>query len=415
MYDMSPTMPILAATDSCTEALSKSAMLNSPADVSGSMLVANRSAATGRDARNDGSEVATVYSTAPSGGSRRSRRILSSDENDEELIDTTAALTLRSKKTLRIAKRRTKPKKTIARPVVASFLELPSELLQEVFSHLAVADIHRLARTSRDLRDFILEHESSIARDIISLRYPILAKCFPLPVTFDKLPPEHHEALLSPAHQSRLLLSLKPYAQHVPPPSPRTICSCVSCTFAWINLAIVTDLAHWQTNLNTREPIPMIKRGEQPEWNVELLAQTKRTLERTLTSPLVYATILERHLHTTSSTILRRSLFTKVRPVLPEHRPYFLSHSEVLTDAFLERKGRDNFEPPFHRDNYYNIEAYVPNRKWSKTEERWIYFAQGQHERDLEWARARFEWEGREGYEEEMERMGKYLRGKLAR
>ncbi|OQO08077.1 hypothetical protein B0A48_06871 [Cryoendolithus antarcticus] len=411
---MSP-MPSLAATDSCTEALSKSAMLNSPADVSGSMLVANRSAATGRDARNDGSEVATVYSTAPSGGSRRSRRILSSDDNDEELIDTTAALTLRSKKTLRIAKRRTKPKKTIARPVVASFLELPSELLQEVFSHLAVADIHRLARTSRDLRDFILENESSIARDIISLRYPILAKCFPLPVTFDKLPPEHHEALLSPAHQSRLLLSLKPYAQHVPPPSPRTICSCVSCTFAWINLAIVTDLAHWQTNLNTREPIPMIKRGEQPEWNVDLLAQTKRTLERTLTSPLVYATILERHLHTTSSTILRRSLFTKVRPVLPEHRPYFLSHSEVLTDAFLERKGRDDFEPPFHRDNYYNIEAYVPNRKWSKTEERWIYFAQGQHDRDLEWARARFEWEGREGYKEEMERMGKYLRGKLAR
>ena len=59
-------------------------------------------------------------------------------------------------------------------------------------------------------------------------------------------------------------------------------------------------------------------------------------------------------------------------------------------DAFLERDGRPSYEVPFHRDNYYSLLAYVPNRKWSKEQQRWIYYAAGAHERDLAWIKDRF-------------------------
>ena len=32
----------------------------------------------------------------------------------------------------------------------------------------------------------------------------------------------------------------------------------------------------------------------------------------------------------------------------------------------------------------------MPNRRWSKEEERWVYHAEGLHERDLAWVRERF-------------------------
>jgi hypothetical protein len=32
----------------------------------------------------------------------------------------------------------------------------------------------------------------------------------------------------------------------------------------------------------------------------------------------------------------------------------------------------------------------VPNRKWSKEQERWLYYADGLHERDLQWVKERF-------------------------
>ena len=34
--------------------------------------------------------------------------------------------------------------------------------------------------------------------------------------------------------------------------------------------------------------------------------------------------------------------------------------------------------------------AYVPNRKWSKEQQRWLYYAAGAHERDLAWVKDRF-------------------------
>ena len=47
---------------------------------------------------------------------------------------------------------------------------------------------------------------------------------------------------------------------------------------------------------------------------------------------------------------------------------------------------RPQYEFPWHRDNYYALEAYIPNRKWSKEHEKWVYYAGDLHQRDLQWA-----------------------------
>jgi hypothetical protein len=41
-------------------------------------------------------------------------------------------------------------------------------------------------------------------------------------------------------------------------------------------------------------------------------------------------------------------------------------------------------------DNYYSLAAYVPNRKWSRENQKWLYYADGLHERDLVWVKERF-------------------------
>ena len=41
-------------------------------------------------------------------------------------------------------------------------------------------------------------------------------------------------------------------------------------------------------------------------------------------------------------------------------------------------------------DNYYNLNAYIPNRKWSKEQQKWIYYAAGLHDRDLAWVKDKF-------------------------
>lgn len=58
------------------------------------------------------------------------------------------------------------------------------------------------------------------------------------------------------------------------------------------------------------------------------------------------------------------------------------------TDEFLERSGPPSLDFPFRRDNYYMLEAYLPNRGWKSEESRWLY-ASSLHDRDVEFAR---EW-----------------------
>ena len=56
----------------------------------------------------------------------------------------------------------------------------------------------------------------------------------------------------------------------------------------------------------------------------------------------------------------------------------------AATDAFLSKHGPASLEFPYQRDEYYMLEAYLPNRWWKKVEARWVYITAGQHERDLE-------------------------------
>jgi hypothetical protein len=325
------------------------------------------------------------------------------DEN-EPLVDTTAALPLHSKKTERMQKRLEKKSKKKPVPKPQSFLDLPSELLLDILTYLRPSDLFRLQRLNHTTKSFIQENETTISREIIRTRYSILAKCFPLPVAFSTLDSKYHSALLSPKRQDLLAIHKKPY-QHVKPLDPLDICTCMTCVFAWNNLCTIVDLAHWQKALDSREPIPMIPRGQNPEWNQDLINHNATLVQAAMKRPLVYTAILALHLDTTTRTILRRSRYIKARPILPEHRPYQLSLAEAAleSDMYLARKGPPSYEFPYHRDNYYNLEAYVPNRKWSREEECWKYYAGTQHERDLEWVRDRF------GVEEDGERVARRM------
>lgn len=63
-----------------------------------------------------------------------------------------------------------------------------------------------------------------------------------------------------------------------------------------------------------------------------------------------------------------------------------MTHDDVRseTDSFLERSGPPSLDFPYHRDNYYMLEAYLPNRGWNSTEARWMYAPAVQHEIDVQ-------------------------------
>ena len=312
-------------------------------------------------------------------------------DDDAPLIDTTEALPLRSKKTKRLQKQQQKKlQRTTVRSETKSFLEFPSELLQDVFSYLRPSDIFRLQQLNRATHEFIQQNEQSIARDIIRRRYWTLARCLPLPTAVDQLDPAAQAALLSSNWQDRLNIHKRPY-QHVKMFDPQKICTCMTCVLAWNNLCMILDLAHFQKHLSNRDPIPMIPRGHHPEWNRMLIDANASAVEMAMQSPLHYAGILETHLDTIVGTLTRQVRMGK-RTVHPR-KLYHLSEKDIIseTDDFLERNGPPSYEFPWHRDNYYNLEAYVPNRKWSAELLKWQYAQPGKpHEGDLLWVVAWF-------------------------
>lgn len=58
------------------------------------------------------------------------------------------------------------------------------------------------------------------------------------------------------------------------------------------------------------------------------------------------------------------------------------------TDEFLKRSGPPSLDFPFHRDNYYMLEAYLPNRGWNSEAGEWRYMPTTQHDRDVEFVKA---------------------------
>ncbi|CZT23286.1 uncharacterized protein RCC_08997 [Ramularia collo-cygni] len=311
-------------------------------------------------------------------------------DDDEPLVDTTEALQLRSKKTERLQKRQQKRlKKTTVQSDTKSFLELPHELLHEVLAYLLPSDIIRLQRLNKATAAFIQDNESIIARDIIQRRYWVLARSLPLPVPLSQVSLPARASLQSQKWQDRLQIHKKPY-QHVRPIDPQQFCTCMTCVIAWNTLCVVLDLAHFQTNFNNREPLPIIPRGTDPKWNSDLIRLNAEIVEKAVQSPLHYARILEAHLATTVGTINRQYRVGKKTSAPNPKRLYQLSPIDVEdeTDVFLERSGPPTLDFPFHRDRYHYIEAYVPNRGWSKLQGRWMYqYASPRkvHESDLEW------------------------------
>ncbi|KAK1057376.1 hypothetical protein LTR74_014206 [Friedmanniomyces endolithicus] len=326
-------------------------------------------------------------------------------EDEEPLVDTTAAMAKNSKKTRRLQKQQQKrQQRAAARDRPESFLDLPAELLQEILGYLRPSDVFRLQLLNSATRLFIQQNERAIAKDIMDRRYWVLQRCFPLPIRLQAVDEHTRVALLNPRREKMTEIHKKPY-QHIKPLDPQEVCSCPSCLVAWNNLNVALDFAYFQGHLNHREPIPMIPRGSSPKWNSELTEAHAQIVEKAISSALTYAAILKIHLDSTVGTLLRQVRFPPQTRVHQHNKMISTKtfHPSTLyqvterdangSDEFLERDGalvRPSYDVPFNRDNYYSLLAYVPNRKWSRDERKWLYYARGAHERDLEWTRRWF-------------------------
>ncbi|EXJ71969.1 uncharacterized protein A1O5_04471 [Cladophialophora psammophila CBS 110553] len=314
---------------------------------------------------------------------------------NEPLVDTTAALASHSKKTARLQRRQQKRQARKVHSDVQSFLDLPQELLSIILGFLQPSDIFNLLRLNQSMRAFILNNERSIAEEILNRRYWILRQCFPPPVSLDQVPLVARPALMSEQRQGRGRIHKIPY-QHIKQIDPLNVCTCMSCVLSWNNLNVILDLAQWQENLESREPLPVIPPGRNPDWNVKLLDRHAAIVTQATKSPLTYARILQIHLDTTIRTIIRFGKWEKKGAKITklEPRQYQLTDAEAAAgiDEFLDRKGPPSYQPLYMRDNYYTVGAFVPHRKWDRDEQKWLYYAKWPrpHDNDLNWIVARF-------------------------
>lgn len=305
------------------------------------------------------------------------------DDSDVEelglLEDKTEALTLRSKRTERFKKKQTKKAKKV-RPEGPSLLSLPSELLLAIIGLLRPSDVFNLWRVNKPLNAFLSEAEAIIAKSIVGWRYVCLEKCYRTPVLLKNVDATFHHDLQSADRQELLTIHKKPY-QHIQSPDPTEICTCLTCMLRWSALCFIVDFGHWQGNLDRGDPITLIPRGGFPEWNQKLVAANAATVRKALRSPLWHARLFEVQLDSTVRAI-RRHAANKGN----KRRRFRMTKEDADsgTDLFLERSGPPSFDFPFHRDNYYMLEAYMPNRSWIAEHEKWFYLPAEQHDKDVE-------------------------------
>ncbi|KAI1305054.1 hypothetical protein F5Y03DRAFT_356379 [Xylaria venustula] len=304
-------------------------------------------------------------------------------EEDEELgvlEDKTEALTLRSKRTERVRRRQTKKALKAKEPPQNILGRLPYELIFEILTLLRPSDLFHLQQTNKSFYGFITREESRIARVLLGWRYPCLEKSFRLPVLLADVDPAIQHFLQIPERQEILTIHKKPY-QHIRPPEPTEVCTCLTCTMRWSALSVIVDFAHWQDHLDKGEPIPMIPRGKLPEWNQAIVSAHASIVRKALYSPLWYARLLEVHLESTTRSI-RRHVANKGN----KRRRFRMTEDDANSgiDEFLTRSGPPSLDFPYHRDNYYLLETFVPNRSWSQDLSRWLYVPAEQHDRDIE-------------------------------
>lgn len=203
-----------------------------------------------------------------------------------------------------------------------------------------------------------------------------MEKCYRLPVPLEQVRPCFRPALQDPG---RLGFLRRPF-QHVMLPDPDTICTCLTCQLRWNALCLAVDFAHFQGHLDRGDPMPVIERGRNPEWNQKLVRANAGVVSRAMREPIWYACILEAHLSSTVRSIRRHS-----ENKGNKRRRFRMTKEDERagTDLFLERSGPPTVDFPFHRDNYYLLEAYLPNRGWNGDEARWMYMDARQHDVDV--------------------------------
>jgi hypothetical protein len=137
--------------------------------------------------------------------------------------------------------------------------------------------------------------------------------------------------------------------------------------------------------LEVGEPIPTIARGKFPEWNQNLVSANADIVSKALYSTLWYAAILEGHLNSIVRSI-RRHGNNKGN----KRKRFRMTPEDVAAenDLFLDRSGPPTMDFPFHRDSYYMLESYVPNRGWNSEDSEWKYMPASQHERDVAFVKA---------------------------
>lgn len=272
-----------------------------------------------------------------------------SSDDDEPLEDLTAAIPLHSKRTERMQRRKaTKDRKESEKMNIA---RLPTEILLEVLELLSPSDVFRFSAVNRRFQDLVFANANAIGEEIIRQRYTILTKCFPLPTFLDRVDPAIQPVLTDPKRQKQLSIHNKPY-QHVHPPDPHLLCTCITCILTWNNLGLALDFAHWQLNLDNGEPIPMLPRGQIVQWNQDLINRHERMARKALGNMLWYARILEIHLDSTVKSIRRHA---KNKGNKRKHVEMTDKEAATGTDQFLAKPGPLSLEFPFQRDEYYML------------------------------------------------------------
>ncbi len=254
---------------------------------------------------------------------------------------------------------------------------------------LKPSEVLTLLLVSRPIYHLIRGEERALARRITNRRYPSLEKCFRLPSLVREVDPAKRGG---PSGQS---------AQEIVPPHPDPGHGSglhLHVLPESLELSrVAVDFHYWQTHLEKGIPIRVIPRGTNPEWNRTLVARNASLVTKALSSPLVYAAILELHLDSALRSI-RRHGQNKFN-----HRLRFRLTDEDIrseTDSFLERSGPQTVDIPYHRDNYYMLETFMPNRCWIKELSRWVYMPAEQHEKDVDIAVAFAAWKRRKAEEE---------------
>ena len=272
-----------------------------------------------------------------------------SDSEDEPLIDTTAIIPLRSKRTSRLQRKQDRrDEKERAKPSLAN---LPTEIVIEILKYLRPSQVFELSSLNLRFRSIVHTHANVIGDVIINRRYPLLVQCFPLPRKTQDLDPSVQAILTDPKRRENKNIHNAQY-QNIQRFDSGLLCSCLTCTLAYNNLSLVLDFAHWQDNLDMGEPIPMIPRGKMPSWNVDLVSKHARMVLAAMNSSLLHARILETHLVSTVRSIKRH---TENKGNKRRHVEMSPEEAIAGTDEFLARNGPASDGFPFHRDEYYML------------------------------------------------------------